>query len=54
MYGSGVEAITAAKRRRLRRLAAEWLTASSCGPVEVRFDVAAVDGTRVTVIEGAF
>ena len=53
-YGTGVEAVTALKRRRLRRLAAAWLAAASCGPVEVRFDVAAVDGARVTVVEAAF
>ena len=54
MFGTGLEAVGAAKRRRLRRLAAEWLAASPHGPVAVRFDVAAVDGTTVTVIESAF
>jgi putative endonuclease len=53
-YGTGAEAVGAAKRRRLRRLAAEWLAASPHPGVDVRFDVAAVDGTRVTVIEDAF
>jgi putative endonuclease len=53
-YGTGVEAVGAAKRRRLRRLAAEWLALSPYGPLEVRFDVAAVDGTVITVIENAF
>jgi putative endonuclease len=53
-FGTGAEAVGAAKRRRLRRLAAEWLAVSPHAPLEVRFDVAAVDGTRVTVIEGAF
>ena len=53
-FGTGAEAVGAAKRRRLRRLAAEWLATSAHGPLEVRFDVAAVDGTQVTVIEDAF
>ena len=53
-FGTGAEAVGAAKRRRLRRLAAEWLAASPHEPLDVRFDVAAVDGTTVTVIENAF
>jgi putative endonuclease len=53
-YGTGLEAVGPDKRRRLRRVAAEWLATTAHGPVEVRFDVAAVDGTTITVIEGAF
>lgn len=53
-FGRGVEAVGLAKRRRIRRLAAEWLAGAGLGAVEVRFDVAGVDGTEVTVVEGAF
>jgi putative endonuclease len=53
-FGTGVEAVSAAKRRRLRRLGAAWLAASPHRAFEVRFDVAAVDGTRVNVVEDAF
>jgi putative endonuclease len=52
-YGGAVAAVSPSKRRRVRRLAAEWL-ASKPGRAEVRFDVAAVDGGVVAVVEGAF
>lgn len=41
-FGSPAEAIGPAKVRRLRRLAARWLTESSGRPREVRFDVVTV------------
>lgn len=53
-HGSPFEAVTAAKARRLRRLAARWV--SECAPFRpdtVRVDVAGVIGRRVEVIEGA-
>ncbi|HYA68416.1 MAG TPA: YraN family protein [Acidimicrobiales bacterium] len=60
-YGSPFDAVTAAKRRRLRRLAARWLASGAAGSgyVQIRFDVAAVwagpSGTLVVeVIEEAF
>ena len=43
-----------AKQRRLRRLAAAWLASTGVHGVDVRFDVAAVTGTRIEVIEAAF
>ncbi|MGO8859416.1 MAG: YraN family protein [Acidimicrobiales bacterium] len=52
--GAPAEAVTGTKQRRLRRLAALYLLWHTCGDHEVRFDVAAVRGTTVTVIEGAF
>jgi putative endonuclease len=55
-YGLPAEAVGPAKQRRVRRLGAQWLAGPgrSVGRVEVRFDVASVLGTEVTVIEAAF
>jgi putative endonuclease len=41
-WGQPVEAVNSVKRNRLRRLAAEWMTAHRPGDVEVRFDVVSV------------
>jgi putative endonuclease len=59
-FGTPAEAITAAKRRRLRVLAARFLATEPCRGsgdrrgVAIRFDVVAVTGGRVEVIEAAF
>lgn len=58
-FGQPADAVTARKQARLRRAAAYWLCARGthlAGPDvrEVRFDVAAVTGTRVSVIEDAW
>jgi putative endonuclease len=52
--GAPAEAVTGPKQLRLRRLAELYLLRRTCGEHEVRFDVAAVRGTTITVIEGAF
>jgi putative endonuclease len=55
LFGMPVEAVTRTKQARIRRLAARWL--QEAAPVrarEIRFDVAAILGGRVDVIEGAF
>ena len=53
-YGGPEGAVNWVKQRRLRRLAAIWLAAvRPAGSVTVRFDVAAVVGARVQVIESA-
>ena len=54
-FGGPEGAVNWSKQRRLRRLAAVWLAeARPGGGMTVRFDVAAVVGTHVKVIEGAF
>jgi len=56
-FGSGLEAVTAAKQRRLRRLAGIYLSRGDTGCVPrrtIRFDVAAVGPTGVDVVENAF
>jgi len=46
-YGTGEEAVTHAKRRRIRRLAAEYLSRERTAARQIRFDV-----ISVTVAEG--
>lgn len=54
-YGGPEGAVNWAKQRRLRRLAAMWLAeVRPAVAVAVRFDVAAVVGARVQVLEAAF
>lgn len=59
-FGGPWGAVNWDKQRRLRRLAAIWLSTDAArnlvtnGRGDVRFDVAAVTGARVEVIEGAF
>jgi putative endonuclease len=64
-YGSGLEAVTAAKQLRLRRLTAAWIAAhrdlldehGMATSVDLRIDVAAVrldrTGAHIDVVEGA-
>jgi putative endonuclease len=53
-YGGGAAAVGWEKQRRIRRLAAAWLAQTGTHGVDVRFDVAAVTGARVVVLEAAF
>jgi putative endonuclease len=58
-FGEPVEAVVPAKARRLRRLAAQWLSATGIRPREVRFDVVSVrprrnGPARIDHIKGAF
>ena len=57
-FGAGIESVLPAKQRRIRRLAARWLSeltpAAGRTRVEVRFDVVGITGGKVEVIENAF
>lgn len=53
-YGPPASAVTAAKQRRLRRLGAGWLRQRGVRCDTVRFDVVAVVGCRLEVLEDAF
>lgn len=53
-HGHPFEAVTLAKRRRLRRLASTYLRTQSAHWAELRFDVVAVLGKDLEVLEGAF
>lgn len=53
-FGPAAAAVGPAKQARLRRLAARWLAEHAAHGVEVRFDVVAVTGVRLEVIEAAF
>jgi putative endonuclease len=54
VHGHPVEAVTPAKQRRLRRLAAAWLRGQRARWAVVRFDVVSVLDGAVEVIEDAF
>ncbi|HEY3843763.1 MAG TPA: YraN family protein [Acidimicrobiales bacterium] len=52
--GAPLEAVTRGKQHRLRRLAAAYLQTAPGGYDEIRFDVASILGSALTVVEGAF
>lgn len=54
-FGVPAEAVTKAKQARIRRLAARWLEDDArMAPQSIRFDVAAILGGELTILEGAF
>ncbi|HVC15016.1 MAG TPA: YraN family protein [Acidimicrobiales bacterium] len=53
-FGIPAEAVTSAKRARLRRLAAEWLSSHRVHAAHVRFDVASVLGDHVEIVPDAW
>jgi putative endonuclease len=53
-YGGAAYAVGEAKQARIRALAQAWLTARRLDDVDVRFDVIAIDGVRLTHHESAF
>jgi putative endonuclease len=53
-FGGPAAAVGWAKQQRIRRLTAEWLATTGVRGVEIRFDVVAVTGAHLEVIEDAF
>ena len=53
-FGVPAEAVTYAKRAKLRVLASRWLVQAPLRPKEIRFDVAAVLAGKLEIIEAAF
>lgn len=54
-FGTGLEAVTVAKQKRLRVLAAKWLREHQVlGMTTIRFDVASVMAGEITLVENAF
>lgn len=53
-FGPAAAAVGVDKQRRIRQLAVEWLRAHDLPHVDVRFDVVAITGTRLDLIEAAF
>ena len=53
-FGGGLAAVGPVKQRRVRQLAMAWLDARDVHGVDLRFDVAAVTGTVIDVVEAAF
>jgi len=53
-FGLPAEAVGRQKQQRIRMLAARWLEESPSPAAEIRFDVAAVLGDQIEVIQAAF
>jgi putative endonuclease len=54
-FGVPAEAVTRTKQARIRRLAARWISEEApVRPRQIRFDVAAVLGGQLEILEGAF
>ena len=53
-FGTPGESVTHEKRQRVRHLAASWIQESRVRPATIRFDVAAILGDELQILEGAF
>ncbi len=54
VFGTASTAVDQRKQVRVRRLGAAWLAAHGERRGDVRFDVAAIDGVHLEIIEAAF
>ena len=54
LFGPAAAAVGVSKQRRIRQLAIEWLRANDVHADDIRFDVVAITGVEVEVIESAF
>jgi putative endonuclease len=53
-FGPAAAAVTPVKQRRIRALAVEWLRAHDVHAATIRFDVVAITGTHLELIDDAF
>jgi putative endonuclease len=53
-FGPPAAAVGAGKQRRIRLLAYEWLRTNDVYAIRIRFDVVAITGVKVHLIEDAF
>jgi putative endonuclease len=53
-YGPAAAAVGVAKQRKIRQLAVEWLDTHDVVRSGIRFDVVAITGVRIVLIESAF
>ena len=53
-YGGAADAVGPPKQTRIRALAEAWLMENWVGPVDIRFDVIAIEGVQLTHLESAF
>jgi len=53
-FGPASGAVGPAKQRRIRKLAIEWLRAHEIQAEAIRFDVVAITGTEIELIDDAF
>ena len=53
-FGSALEAFPVAKRRQVARVAAQYLLHRRCGSRRCRFDIVAVTGEHVVLVQDAF
>ena len=53
-YGGAALAVDRRKQLRVRRLAAAWLAAHDVRCAEIRFDVVAITGVELVLLEAAF
>lgn len=53
-FGPAASAVTVSKQRRIRQLAVEWLREHDLHADVIRFDVVAITGTTLELIDDAF